>query len=238
MDKEKSDLEVRKNDLIASALKGVCSTLPLVGPPVAEIIGYLIPEQRIDRIASLLKALESKIDPEEKARIEAKMLEEKSIDLMEDGFLQAARALSEERIEYIASLLKNSLTDEDLEHIAYKKLLFILGEINDIEVLLLKLHSVRTMIKAEEFRSKHKEALTKPVAYLMAPQEEVDKEAIYESYETNLVRLGLIQMRFRKPMRGESPEFDEETGMMKSSGYDITDLGKLLLRSIDQSEED
>ena len=34
------------------------------------------------------------------------MLEEKSVDLMEDGFLQAARALSEERIEYIASLLK------------------------------------------------------------------------------------------------------------------------------------
>ena len=145
------------------------------------------------------------------------MLEEKSVDLMEDGFFQAARALSEERIDYIASLLKNSLTNEDLEHIAYKKLLSILGELNDIEVLLLKFYSIPTMVKGEEFRSKHKEALTKPIAYLMAPQEEVDKEAIYESYETNLARLGLIKPNFWPPMhRDELPEFDEETGMMES----------------------
>lgn len=218
--------------------KTALGSIPTVGPLVAEIIGNLIPDLRFKRIFSLLEALESKVDPAEKAKVEAKILEEESIDLMEDGFLQAARALSQERIDYIASLLKNSLTDKDLEHIAYKKLLSILGEINDLEVLLLKLHSVRTMVKREEFRAKYKEALTKPVAYLMAPQEEVDKEAIYESYETNLVRLGLIKMRFRKPMRGESPEFDEKTGMMKSSGYDITDLGKLLLRSIDQGEEE
>ena len=97
-----------------------------MGTLAGEIVESIIPNQRIDRIASLLKTLELKIDPEEKAKIEARMLEEKSVDLMEDGFLQAARALSEERIDYIASLLKNSLTDEDLEHIAYKKLLSIL----------------------------------------------------------------------------------------------------------------
>ena len=169
--------------------------------------------------------------------MEARMLEEKSVDLMEDGFLQAARALSEERIDYIASLLKNSLTDEELEHIAYKKLLAILGDINDIEVLLLKYCSRPTIGWREEFRSKHREALTKTVVSLSSSQEEVDKAAIYESYETNLARLGLIKMRFRKPMRGESPKFDEKTGMMESSGYDITSLGRLLLRSIDQGEE-
>ena len=217
--------------------KTALGSIPTVGPLVAEIIGNLIPDLRFKRIFSLLKVLESKIDPKEKAKVEARMLEEKSVDLMEDGFLQAARALSEERIEHIASLLKNSLTNEDLEHIAYKKLLSILGEVNDIEVLLLKLHSVQTMVRRKEFQLKHKEALTKPVAYLTAPQKDVDKEAIYESYETNLARLGLIKMRFWKPMRGESPKFDEETGMMESSGYYITDLGKLLLRSIDQGEE-
>ena len=238
MDIKKDDIEVKKSDLIASALKGVCGTLPLVGASVAEIIGYIIPNQRIDRIASLLKALEAKIDPEVKAKVEAKMLEEKSVDLMEDGFLQAARALSEERIDYIASLLKNSLTDEDLEHIAYKKLLSILGEINDVEVLLLKYCSRPTIDWREEFRSKHKEALTKTVVVLSSSQEEVDKAAIYEAYETNLSHLNLIKLRFTKPRRGELPEFDEKTGMIKASGYDITPLGRLLLRSIDQDEED
>lgn len=164
------------------------------------------------------------------------MLEEKSIDLMEDGFLQAARALSEERIEHIASLLKNSLTDEDLERSAYKRLLFLLGEINDLEVMILKSYSGNIM-QQREFRMKHQEAVTEPRVHLASSQEEVDKHAIYEAHKTNLAHLGLLKIRFQRPRRGESPEFDEKTGMMKSSGYDLTDLGRLLLRTIDQGEE-
>lgn len=232
------DIDVKKKDVVASVLKGYLSGLPVLGPMVAEMIDDLIPNQRIDRIASLLKVLESKIDPKEKVKVEARMLEEKSIDLMEDGFLQAARALSEERIEYIASLLKNGLTDEDLERSAYKRLLFILGEINDIEVLLLKFYTKLTTIgRAEEFRSKHPGILT---AYINigTSQKEVDKHAVCEAYTTNLSRLGLIKSTFDRPWMDEPPEFDEQTGMMKSSGYIITDLGRLLLRSIDQSDKD
>lgn len=236
MNTKKNDLEVRKNDLIANTLRGVCGTLPVVGPSIAEIIGYVIPNQRIDRIAALLKALESKIDPEEKAKVEARMLEEKSIDFMEDGFLQAARALSEERIEHIASLLKNGLTDENLEHIAYKRLLFLLREINDLEVIILKSYS-GSITQQRELRRKHQGVVTAPIVHLGSSQEEVDKNAIYETYKTNLTHLGLLRSRFKKPKRGELPEFDEKTGMVKASGYDITSLGRLLLRSIDQGGE-
>ena len=157
---------------------------------------------------------------------------------MEAGFLQAARALSEERIKYIASLLKNGLTDEDLEQNAYKRLLFILGEINDIEVLLLKFYITLTTIgRAEEFRSKHPGILTAYVN-MGTSRKEVDEHAICEAYTTNLSRLGLIKSIFDRPLSDELPELDEQTGMMQSSGYIITDLGMLLLRSIDQSEED
>ena len=231
------DIDVKKKDVGASVLKGYLSGLPILGPIIAEIIDNLIPNQRIDRIASFLKALASKIDPEEKAKVETKMLEEKSVDLMEEGFLQAARALSEERIDYIASLLKNSLTDEDLERIAYKKLLSILAEINDIEVLILKSYS-GSIAQQQEFRREHQQVLTEPIVYLNSSQEKIDKHAIQETYRTNLARLDLLKIRFQQPWPGESPEFDEETGMMKSSGYAITSLGRLLLRVIDQSEED
>ena len=236
MDIKKDDLEVKKSDLIASALKGVCGTLPIVGPSIAEIIGYVIPSQRIDRIASLLKALEAKIDPEVKAKVEAKMLEEKSIDLLEDGFLQAARALSEERIDYIASLLKNGLTDENLEEIRYKRLLSLLGELDDLEVLILKSYS-GGITQQTEFRRKHHSILDPVPVNLGSSQEQVDKHAIYEAHKTNLSRLDLIKKRFAKPRQGKLPEFDEKTGMIKASGYDITSLGRLLLRSIDQDEE-
>jgi hypothetical protein len=44
--------------------------------------------------------------------------------------------------------------------------------------------------------------------------------------------LGLLKIRFNKPNKGEVPEFDEHTGMIKAQGYDITSLGELFLRSI------
>ena len=236
MNKEKNNLEVKRNDRIASALKATLGAIPYLGPLAAEIVGNLIPNQRVERIVSFVRTLEAKIDPEERAKVEAKMLEEKSIDLMEDGFLQAARALSEERIEYIAALVKNGLTDRDAEHIAYKKLLSILAELNDIEVLILISYSGGIM-QQQDFRRKHQGIVTEPLVHLGSSQEEVDKHAIYEAHKVNLAHLGLLKIRFQRPRRGESPEFDEQTGMMKSSGYDITDLGRLLLRSIDQGEE-
>ncbi len=229
-------MDNKKNDILAILGKGILGPIPFVGPLVAEIIGNLIPNQRIDRIASLLKTLKSKIDEAEKAKVEKRILEEKSIDLMEDGFMQAARALSEERIEHIASLLKNSLTDEDLEHSAYKRLLYLLGELNDIEVLILKSYSI---IGEERmaFWAKHQDTLATPAVHSGVSQEQVDKGAIYETYKTNLTRLGLLRIRFKKNKKGELPEFDENTGMVKAQGYDITHLGRLLVRSIDQDED-
>ena len=229
-------MDTKATDIIAILAKGGLGAIPIYGPIFAEIIGSLIPNQRIDRIFSLLKALESKIDEKEKAKVEKRMLEEKSIDLMEDGFMQAARALSEERIEYIASLLKNSLTDEDLEHIQYKRLLFILGELNDVEVLMLKSYSM-IWVKRREFEKKPQDVLTEPIVLYRDPQEKSDKHTIYKTYEANLVRLGLLSIRFEEPKPGELPEFDETTGTMKAQGYDITSLGMLLLRTIDQDDE-
>ena len=49
---------------------------------------------------------------------------------------------------------------------------------------------------------------------------------------------GCSEFRFKKPKRGELPEFDEKTGMVKVGGYEITSLGRLLLRSIDQDKKD
>lgn len=214
------NIDTNKNDVVANLLRGYLGGLPVLGPPIAEIIGNLIPNQRIDRISSLLKALEAKIDPKEKAKVETRMLEEKSIDLMEDGFLQAARALSEERIDYIASLLKNGLTDEDLEEIAYKRLLSLLGELDDFEVLILMSH-IGSITEQQEFRRKHHDVLMPPIVTFGSSQETVDRHAIYEAHRINLGRLGLLEIRSQQ----------------MNQSYQITSLGRLLLRSIDQFEE-
>ena len=205
------NIDTNKSDVVANLLKGYLGGLPILGPTIAEIIGNLIPNQRIDRIASLLKVLEAKIDPEERKKVEARMLEEKSVDLMEDGFLQAARALSEKRIEHIASLLKNSLTDEELEQSAYKRLLLLLGEINDVEVITLMAYSMHG-IERQNFWEKHRDILIgEPLRY-PASREKVDQDAIFKTYRANLARLDLLESKTQRP----------------SQSYEITFFGEVI----------
>ena len=179
--------------------------------------------------------MESKIPEEDRPEIEERIISPESVDLVEDCFIQASRALSEERKEYIASLLKNSLTDKELKHIEYKRLLSILGELNDLEILILK---SQTMYQGQpghkEFWEVHKDALEPPSAHMGSTQEEIDKYTIHQTHKLHLASLGLLKARFKKPKRGELPEFDDKTGMIKAQGYDINGLGRLLLRSIDQ----
>jgi len=228
-------MSTKGNDIATIIGKGLLGAIPFIGPLAAEIVGAVIPNQRIDRIESLLKLLESKIPEEDRTKVEERIISPESVDLIEDSFIQASRALSEERKEYIASLLKNSLTDDDLKHIEYKRLMSILGELNDIEVLILKFQTLhRGHPEYSEFLEAHKGALTTPFAHMGSTQEEIDKKTIYQTHKLHLANLGLLKARFKKPKRGEPPEFDDKTGMIKAQGYDITGLGRLLLRSIDQ----
>jgi hypothetical protein len=231
-------MSTKGTDIATIIGKGLLGAIPFVGPLAAEIVGALIPNQRINRIESLLKLLESKIPTEDRTKVEGRIVSPESVDLIEDGFIQASRALSEERKEYIASLLKNSLTDDELKHIEYKRLLSILGELNDLEVLILKSHTTyRGQPEHEEFWQAHDSALTPPLAHMGSTQEEIDKHTIYQTHILHLANLGLLKARFKKPKRGELPEFDDKTGMIKAQGYDVTGFGRLLLRSIDQGGE-
>ncbi|MFP4437330.1 MAG: hypothetical protein ACLFVO_08790 [Chloroflexaceae bacterium] len=228
----------QKADLITLFSKGALGALPIVGPLAAEIIGTLIPDQRIDRIARFLHALEQRLTEVEQRILNQRVREGHTefIDLFEDGMYHAARALNQERIEYIASLIKNSLSDEDVEYVYYKQLLMLLSEINEIEVLILKYHSL-TPEQTDKFRKSHEDVLKHPVVVFGTPQENIDKNTVHSSFEHHLVRLGLLQVKFKKPKKGELPTFDEKTGMIAAKGFQITPLGRLLLRHIDQEPD-
>ena len=228
-------MNAKKTDILAIIGKGVLGAVPLAGPLMAEVLGAVITNQRIDRIESFLKLLESKILEEDKEKIQEKIVSPESVDLIEDSLIQASRALSEKRKEYICALLKNGLTDDELEHIEYKRLLFILGELNDIEVLILISYSVESDYRG--FFETHKNALTPPEAHFGSSRKVLDKDAIYQTYRLHLANLGLLQARFKNIRRGELPEFDDETGMIKRQSYGTTALGRLLIRSIDQGGE-
>jgi hypothetical protein len=102
--------EVTKGDVVRVAAKGLAGALPLVGALLAEIIEVVIPNQRIERLESFLKALDRKVSGIAPERLAERGRDEQFVDLFETGLWHAARAMSEERREQIASLIARGLT--------------------------------------------------------------------------------------------------------------------------------
>ena len=137
---------------------------------------------------------------------------------MEEGLRQAARSLTNERREYIAALISNSLTSKDIQYYESKHLLKLLDELNDIEIIWLRFFLVSTMSGDNEFREKHKEIL-KPITKVMrSPQSVRDKGILQDSYRDHLVRLGLLEK--------------------DNKNYKLAPLGRLLLREIGLIEKE
>lgn len=228
-------MSTNKSDVAVIIGKGLVGAIPIIGPLVAEIVGSVVPNQRVDRIESLLKLLEGKLEEKNISVLESKIMQPEYIDLVEDCFIQASRSLSPERREYIASLLKNSLSEEQAKYIEYKKLLSILGDLNDIEILQLKSYSLyQGEEEYNDFWDKHEDVLMPPAVHTGSTEDEHDQYSIFQTYKMRLVSLGLLKIKYKKPKRGEIPEFDDKTGMVKASGHNITHLGQLLLKSIDE----
>ncbi len=227
-----NELSNKPIDYVTSAIKGTLGAVPFAGSLLAELAGTVIPNQRLDRIAKFVIILESKLSNLEQEFIRSQLTNENFSDLLEEGARQVARSLSDERREYIASLIANSLSKEDIEYIESKHLLRILGELNDIEVIWLRFYLEPTISGDDEFRSKHENVLTPIMAAMSDPPSVIDKEALQDSYKEHLSQLALLQPQYETDSKTRLPEFDRFTGRLKIRGYDITTLGRLLLRQI------
>jgi len=231
------ELEPNKVDYTALVAKGAAGAIPYAGGIVAEIIGTLIPNQRLDRITRFLEKLDLRVGCLESEQTTTRLRESDTIDLFEDAAFQAARALSDDRLTYLDALLGSSITDNTISHEETKRLLTLLGQINDVEVIILASHDImRHPNRDPEFWERHKAALTPRAPTHVSSERDMDEAAIYNSYQHHLIQLQLLKPSFGfPPHRGQMPDFDLETGTIKASGFDLTQLGKLLLRRIDMA---
>ena len=223
-------LETNKEDMMSLFIKGIFGIVPF-GSPIGEAITTVIPHQKLERVINFVQILNYKIKNAERRIEEHELKTEEFTDLLEDALGQASRALSKERLEYIASLLKNSLTNEELEHIENKKLLSLLGELNDAEIIWLQSFLPSPYV-SEEFLEKHEKVLSILPLYEDCSESAEDKQAVQKSYKEKLIQLGLLNAVYERYRQDEFPKFDEKTGKLKVSHYQISTLGYSLLRII------
>ncbi|MBC7767416.1 MAG: hypothetical protein H7124_01375 [Phycisphaerales bacterium] len=216
-------------DKLVVAGKSVVSIVPLAGGPLAEIVGAIVPGQRADRIVTYLRALDERVSKFEEAAKEALLNNPYKIDLVEEGGYQSARALSQNRVDQIVAAVTSGISASDADVTRRKRLLILLGELDDDEVNLLNAYG-RSYGGADRDAF---EAVSRPgPIHMGSNREEIDQESLYVAGKEHLLRLGLLQKNYARPKQGQSvPEFDARAGDFKHS-VEISSLGRLLLREI------
>jgi hypothetical protein len=209
------DVDETDLDRAVSASTLALSAIPTIGPLIAEAVKHSIPNQRIDRIARMLKFLDCQVADMQEGLREQRMRTDEFRDLLEDALWQTTRTLTDERRAYIASLLKNSIKSDDLAHEQEKELLSLLGQLNDSELIILGWYGTEYVgEKADEYFRRHEEVLYSPLIETNATDEELRDATLKEAHHAKLRRLGLA-----RPGKGKLDQ--------------ITELGRLLLRQID-----
>lgn len=225
-------------DWAALLTQGGIGAVPVVGGIIGEVINEFIPNQRQDRIVKLIVLLSEKLHEQDIEIVRLKLHDPYHIDMFEDACFQAIRALSDERLNYIANALKNSITNDQLEITHRKTLLWLLGQINDIEVILLFFYQKLSEGIQKEYAEKHKDVIYVPPVAIGSTPEEYQRAAIHDSYKDHLVQLGLLGERYPFLRDGETPKFDAIHGKFKGGHLEITPLGRSLCDYITDEVED
>lgn len=225
------ELEIKSVDIAVSAMKSAVGALPIIGSFMIELVGITIPNQRFDRLVKFSTQLEAKLD---NSILKLASHNENFTDLMEESLKQAIRSMSDERRDYIASVIANSLTSEEVDFIESKHILRVLGEINDIEVIWLRYSLCNSVNSDIEFRNKHEKILMYGRRYYGSSQSESEKCAIHQSYREHLVELGLLMNEYDSV----SVDSNGKVAIPSTSGrYRITQFGKLFLQRINLYED-
>lgn len=223
-----NELANNKTDYAIASAKAILGALP-AGSILTELVGTIIPNQRIDRIAKFAEELDTKLSKE---IIHLQLSDENFTDLLEESLKQAARAITDERRQYISSIIANSISSDKIEFIESKQLLKILGELNDIEIIWLRSFMVGFFSMDKDFYTKHEDILTLIATTIGISRDEpaFDKSTLQQNYREHLVQLGLLKYRYKMDSKTNFLQINH--GTPQTSGYEITRLGRLLLKHI------
>jgi hypothetical protein len=225
---QKDGLDDNWRDRLVAVTKGAVGAIPWAGGLVAEIVGAVIPGQRADRIAEYLRALSMQVEGMSQDLRDTITSNAEKVDLIEQGGYQAARATSRERVDQIVEAVSRGLSEDDAYVIRRKRLLQLLGELDNDEVSLLNAYGL-SYGGGDRMAF---ERINRPdPIHMQSSSVEIEQNYLFDAGKANLLRLGLLKKHYPSVRKGEVPEFDSRTGDNKHS-VEISGLGRLLLKEI------
>jgi hypothetical protein len=212
------DVHANEVDHAVNAWSATISALPGAGSILAEVVRTIVPNQRMDRMGEYLKELDIELSDVRRDLLETKTGTQEFGDLFRDTAYQAADTSSQDRRHRLAALLRNSLTHDEIAHEQERKLLSILGQLNDAELIILGYFGTDMVgEKADEYLRRHGDLVMAPMLETGMSDEESHDETMKQEYRTTLNRLGL-------------------TAPNNRGSEHITRFGRLLLHYIDGPE--
>ena len=224
----KDDLRIKAIDQIVASAAGIAGAIPLIGPTMSELLFTTVPGLRQQRIVDYARLLESRLALLEE-EVRDKILKiEANLDLLEAGTWASARAISSDRIEYIANLVSNGLGLEETDVIRNKRLLTLLDEIDDDAFVLLKAYGDSY---ANGSRDAWDNVKRPDPVHQGSNQQSVDENNLYQAGIAKLVRVGLLNEQL--VLKDKMPVMDPPKKAFKTRIV-ISQLGRLLLRQVGQ----
>jgi hypothetical protein len=224
-------LQNKRVDTAVAATKGVLGAVPFAGGALAEIIGSVVPNQRLERITAFLIELDKRL---KKFEIEKLNNNKLALDLFEDGMYQAVRVLSDERNKYLANFLKQTIDVNTDSYNTKKKLLSILQELTDKDIEILKSISKRCyQATAGEYGVI---GLTGGAYKKLSDVEQSEYEhqkVDFGLHIATLNRLNLVHVKEKEiDPKWENSHIDHNTGLPEVDDCNLTRIGELLLSNI------
>lgn len=227
------EIKQRAIDYVVSTSKAGLNLIPIIGSFLAEITSSIIPNQRIDRVVKYLQILRRKLENIDE--VQKKLLEtDKDLNLLfEKSIIFSAQTTSQNKYEYYSEFIINSLINKDVDVIKKERMIDILSNLNEIEILFIIFYcknSRRPM--GSNFFKKYRNILYPHPQTMDQPIELRANNTFQEHYLTNLERYDLLEFRININSKTKLPEWDQFNNRFKRSFENLTAMGLLLAKFI------
>ena len=184
--------KIRAGDVTAQTLKAILGAIPFAGPALSEVVTDIIPNQRLDRIQAFAEAIGRRLDgfAEQVEDLDERLKSPVGCRHLEDCASMSTKSLSQERIEYIASLFVNGITRDKLDCEWNEMFVRLLSELSDCEIFSL---AERTELSGcdDKIKEEYRAILVEPLLTAGSTKGDFERAAMQQGWLDHLDALGL-----------------------------------------------